>query len=267
MNLDGILPSATIMVVSVTGSTTNGQPLSVRGLAPTCAPHVCDDVFCTFFTFLSAVVLTLLSFRATPSQHHRRRTSRRLSRAATGRWSWTVRSVTWRNEVQHPGTPSTGLQRVLIIVSLRCLCSSPRTTHQPLADAKRRILTFVESRMEKIAPNLSAVVGTGPAANMMGAAGGLTALSRMPSCNVQVLGAKRKALSGMSAAVAARGGDLHAGYCFAAELVQQTPPGYRQRAAKLVAAKCTLMARMDAYGEDPAGCATHAANPTLEAQP
>ena len=31
VNLDGVLPSATIMVVSVTGSTTNGQPLSVRG--------------------------------------------------------------------------------------------------------------------------------------------------------------------------------------------------------------------------------------------
>lgn len=107
--------------------------------------------------------------------------------------------------------------------------------------------------MEKIAPNLSAVVGTGPAANMMGAAGGLVALSRMPACNVQVLGAKKKALSGMSAAVAARSGDLHAGYVFAAEIVQQTPPGYRQKACKVVAAKCTLMARMDAYGEDPAG--------------
>lgn len=113
--------------------------------------------------------------------------------------------------------------------------------------------------MEKIAPNLSAVVGTGPAANMMGAAGGLVSLSKMPSCNIQVLGAKKKALSGLSAAVAARSGDLHAGYVFASELVQQTPPGYRQRACRLVAGKCTLMARMDAYGEDPAGCAWRSA--------
>ena len=39
--------------------------------------------------------------------------------------------------------------------------------------------------MESIAPNLSAVLGTGPAANLMGTAGGLAALSKMPSCNVQ----------------------------------------------------------------------------------
>ena len=39
--------------------------------------------------------------------------------------------------------------------------------------------------MERIAPNLSAVVGTGPAANLMGTAGGLLALAGMPSCNVQ----------------------------------------------------------------------------------
>ena len=34
VNLDGVLPSATIMVVSVTGSTTNGQPLSARAPPP-----------------------------------------------------------------------------------------------------------------------------------------------------------------------------------------------------------------------------------------
>lgn len=81
--------------------------------------------------------------------------------------------------------------------------------------------------MEKIAPNLSAVLGTGPAANMMGAAGGLIALSKMPSCNVQVLGARRKHLSGMSTAAAARAGDLHAGYVFSAEVVRspaRSPP-------------------------------------------
>ena len=40
--------------------------------------------------------------------------------------------------------------------------------------------------MNKVAPNLSALVGTEIAAKLMGVAGGLLALSRMPSCNVQV---------------------------------------------------------------------------------
>lgn len=49
-----------------------------------------------------------------------------------------------------------------------------------------QILQFVESRMHKIAPNLSAVVGTEVAAKLMGVAGGLLALSKIPACNVQV---------------------------------------------------------------------------------
>lgn len=40
--------------------------------------------------------------------------------------------------------------------------------------------------MHKIAPNLSAVVGTEVAAKLMGVAGGLLALSKIPACNVQV---------------------------------------------------------------------------------
>jgi U4/U6 small nuclear ribonucleoprotein PRP31 len=49
-----------------------------------------------------------------------------------------------------------------------------------------QILNFVESKMNKVAPNLSAVVGTEIAAKLMGVAGGLLALSSMPACNVQV---------------------------------------------------------------------------------
>jgi U4/U6 small nuclear ribonucleoprotein PRP31 len=40
--------------------------------------------------------------------------------------------------------------------------------------------------MQGIAPNLSAAVGTEVAARLMGVAGGLISLSKMPACNVQV---------------------------------------------------------------------------------
>jgi U4/U6 small nuclear ribonucleoprotein PRP31 len=54
--------------------------------------------------------------------------------------------------------------------------------------------------MAFIAPNLSAIVGSDVAARLMGTAGGLTALSKIPSCNLQVLGVKRKTISGFSSA-------------------------------------------------------------------
>lgn len=118
-----------------------------------------------------------------------------------------------------------------------------------LDDDKRAILQFVESRMHKIAPNLSVAVGSEVAARLMGVAGGLVALSKMPACNVQVLGAKRKTLAGFSTATV----QPHQGFIYSCQLMQQTPPPLRPRAARLVAGKCTLLARVDAYGQDPSG--------------
>lgn len=63
---------------------------------------------------------------------------------------------------------------------------------------KQKIYDYVESRMAFIAPNLSIIVGASTAAKIMGVAGGLTKLSKMPACNVMVLGAQKKTLSGFS---------------------------------------------------------------------
>ena len=99
VNLDDVLPQATIMVVSVTASTTSGQPLS------------------------SEVLQTVLD------------------------------------------AASIALQ---------------------LDEDKSLILQLVQQKMHKIAPNLSTAVGTEVAARLMGVAGGLINLSKMPACNVQV---------------------------------------------------------------------------------
>lgn len=49
-----------------------------------------------------------------------------------------------------------------------------------------QIFTYVSSRMNMLAPNLSAIVGTTVAAKLLGVAGGLSALAKMPACNVHV---------------------------------------------------------------------------------
>ena len=48
-----------------------------------------------------------------------------------------------------------------------------------MAETKRKIFEYVESRMAFIAPNLSAIIGASCAAKLMGAAGGLTNLSKV----------------------------------------------------------------------------------------
>ncbi len=61
---------------------------------------------------------------------------------------------------------------------------------------KAAILKLVQMKMHHIAPNLSAAVGTEIAARLMGVAGGLTNLSKMPACNVQVGRDKAQCLLG-----------------------------------------------------------------------
>ena len=51
---------------------------------------------------------------------------------------------------------------------------------------RRQIFMYVSSRMNILAPNLSAIVGTTTAAKLLGVAGGLSGVAKMPSCNVYV---------------------------------------------------------------------------------
>lgn len=111
-----------------------------------------------------------------------------------------------------------------------------------LNDMKLKIYEFVESRMSFIAPNLSVIAGASIAAKLMGLAGGLTNLSKMPACNVEVLGSQRKTLGGFSS----RAAMPHTGFVFYTDIVQNTPPELRRKAARLVANKCTIASRVDA---------------------
>ncbi|KAL1804426.1 hypothetical protein DCAR_0936076 [Daucus carota subsp. sativus] len=162
VDLEGLLPSAIIMVVSVTASTTSGKPLLAEDLQKTV--EACD-------------------------------------RALT------------------------------------------------LDSAKKKVLDFVEGRMGYIAPNLSAIVGSAVAAKLMGTAGGLSSLAKMPACNVQLLGAKKKNLAGFSTATS----QFRVGYIEQTEIFQGTPPALRMRACRLLASKSTLAARVDSTGGDATG--------------
>lgn len=89
-----------------------------------------------------------------------------------------------------------------------------------LVNAKMKIFQYLESRMSFIAPNISVVVGASTAAKLMGTAGGLTNLSKMPSCNVLLLGSQKKTLSGFS--IASAQVMPHTGFIYYSETVQVT---------------------------------------------
>ncbi|XP_018336826.2 U4/U6 small nuclear ribonucleoprotein Prp31 [Agrilus planipennis] len=118
-----------------------------------------------------------------------------------------------------------------------------------LNNFKLKILEYVESRMAFIAPNISVIIGASIAAKMMGVAGGLTNLSKIPACNVLILGQQKKTLAGFSQVTMLP----HTGFVYYSEIVQNSPPDLRRKAARLVAAKCILAARVDACHESPDG--------------
>ena len=120
-----------------------------------------------------------------------------------------------------------------------------------LCEARDLILKFVESRMEFIAPNVCRIVGPGIAAKVTSHAGGLTGLTKMPSCNIMLLGAQKKTLQGFSKLQMLP----HTGYIYYAKIVQDLPPEYRRKAAKLVSAKLTLAARVDCFHQSDDGSA------------
>lgn len=116
-----------------------------------------------------------------------------------------------------------------------------------LEGAKGTILRFVESRMAALAPNVSALLGAAVAARLVGLAGGLAPLSRIPSCNIQVLGQKRRTLGGLSKM--GSGIVPHVGVVYDCALVQAAPTAFRRKAVKVLSAKVVLAARVDTFRE------------------
>ncbi|SGY21655.1 BQ5605_C016g08261 [Microbotryum silenes-dioicae] len=121
-----------------------------------------------------------------------------------------------------------------------------------LDDAKRTILEYVESRISLLAPNISAIVGTQTATKVLGIAGGLQGLSRIPHSNIYVLGAVKRATTGFS--TAAHSVDrLHTGFIYQCPLVQRTRAEDRMKAQRKVGAKVALACRVDLAGSHPTG--------------
>ncbi|EEB09329.1 U4/U6 X U5 tri-snRNP complex subunit Prp31 [Schizosaccharomyces japonicus yFS275] len=118
-----------------------------------------------------------------------------------------------------------------------------------LVEAKSQILTYVQSRISVVAPNLSAVVGTTTAANLIGIAGGLTRLGKFPACNIPALGKKRLSTVGITTAASKD----NQGFLYMSDVIQKTPPDVRKQAVRLTAAKVSLAARVDSIHESPDG--------------
>lgn len=133
-------------------------------------------------------------------------------------------------------------------------------------EVKSKLIAHVEQHMDFLAPNMVILLGPTLAARMVSTAGGLAELSRIPACNLQVLGQTRStsasragfgtSIAASAAAISASSslsndnapGNIlrpHQGILAECDLCNLVPSHLQRKALKLLAAKLALAIRCD----------------------
>ena len=112
-----------------------------------------------------------------------------------------------------------------------------------LDDEADDLRSHVERTAPEVAPNLSALAGPVLAARLVALAGGLKQLARKPAGTVQVLGAEEA----LFAHLRGHAPSPKHGVIFVHEAVQGTHPENRGSAARALAGKLAIAARVDHY--------------------
>lgn len=117
-----------------------------------------------------------------------------------------------------------------------------------LHKAKSTLTEYVQSRMNIFAPNLTTLIGSLTAAQLLNAAGGLTGLSKTPACNLPSWGSKKRQ-SGLATNIGVR----QQGYLYNSEIIRGIPNDLKKQAMRIVSAKLVLAARVDRIHSTPDG--------------
>mmetsp|Transcript_22633 Transcript_22633/g.53687 ORF Transcript_22633/g.53687 Transcript_22633/m.53687 type:complete len:326 (+) Transcript_22633:1-978(+) len=121
---------------------------------------------------------------------------------------------------------------------------SAATYMEQLLSIQEDLMKFVENSMESLCPSICALIGAPTAARLLGLVGGLHELTKIPSCNLQVLG-QTKANSESRAGLSGGSIKQHTGLLADCDLIQSLSSMYQKKALKVVAAKLALVARFD----------------------
>ena len=123
-----------------------------------------------------------------------------------------------------------------------------RLTTETAAE-QERLATHIETLMGQVAPNLAAVAGPLLGARLLAIAGSRERLARMPSSALQLLGAETALFRHLKTGAKP---PKH-GAIYQHPLVHQTPPRQRGKAARALASKASIAARIDHFGGEFAG--------------
>jgi U4/U6 small nuclear ribonucleoprotein PRP31 len=119
-----------------------------------------------------------------------------------------------------------------------------------LENSKKVLTDYVQSRMSMFAPNLTTLIGSITAAQLLNYTGGISGLAKTPSCNLAALGNKsnRRGL-GLATNTSVRS----QGVLYQNDVIREVPNEYKAQAMRILSAKIVLAARVDLAHESPRG--------------
>ena len=115
-----------------------------------------------------------------------------------------------------------------------------------LFEERKNLEVYITEETQKIAPNISSLLGAVLAARLVSAAGGLEELARLPASTIQVLGAEKALFRHLRTGARP---PKH-GLIFQHPMVNRTPKKQRGKISRSLAAKIAILARVDCYSSD-----------------
>ncbi|KAL0449786.1 UNVERIFIED_CONTAM: putative nucleolar protein 5-2 [Sesamum latifolium] len=114
-----------------------------------------------------------------------------------------------------------------------------------LAEYRAQLYDYLKSRMNTIAPNLTALVGELVGARLIAHGGSLLNLAKQPGSTVQILGAEKA----LFRALKTKHATPKYGLIYHASLIGQAAPKHKGKISRSLAAKAALAIRCDALGD------------------
>jgi len=116
-----------------------------------------------------------------------------------------------------------------------------------LAEYRRSLLGYLQSKMAMVAPNLTSLLGETVAARLISHAGSLTNLAKFPASTVQILGAEKA----LFRALKTRGKTPKYGLLFHSTFIGRAGSTNKGRISRFLANKCSIASRIDCFTETP----------------
>merc|ERR1711990_1333604 len=114
-----------------------------------------------------------------------------------------------------------------------------------LAEYRKSLHDYLSSKMSKVAPNLSSLIGEMVGARLISHAGSLTNLAKYPASTVQILGAEKA----LFRALKTKGNTPKYGLIFHSSFIGRAGSKNKGRISRFLANKCSIASRIDCFSE------------------